>query len=76
MKFIAVFLFGTTPREEYIMNTKWYINLLPVIINALSPQFFSELESWIKQLKEYAKKTDNPIDDIFVDLLDRVINPK
>ncbi len=49
--------------------TKIMIGLLSYVINNMSDNIRAEVDSFVKRLEGMARKTPNPIDDLFVDLL-------
>jgi len=47
--------------------------LLPLILTVLTPEIKKAVAQFVLQLDEQAKKTPNPWDDIFVDILKGII---
>lgn len=48
---------------------KWVVPLLRIAVRALTPTIEKALENAIHSLYEHALKTENDIDNIFVELL-------
>lgn len=49
------------------------MQFLPLVLNVISPELRKNLESWLNNLEEQAKKTPNEWDDYFVAALKAVI---
>jgi len=59
-------------------NWGWVVNLLQIILkpllNALSPLIKELFEDSMVKLLEKARATENPIDDLFVEFLFRILD--
>ena len=43
--------------------------MLPKILKVITPELKAAAQNFVKQLEHHAKKTNNPLDDIFVEIL-------
>lgn len=50
------------------------INLLPFILRQISEPLKDIMREWLNTAKAKAKETDNPVDDVLVELLDDLLN--
>lgn len=48
---------------------RWILRLIGLVVTVASPAIRKDLETYLNQLEASAKKTENPWDDIFVDML-------
>jgi len=48
---------------------KWLPMIIRMVLEKLSPVIASGLDKWLEDLEKSSKKTDNPWDDLFVDIL-------
>lgn len=55
------------------LTSKFFMMVLPSILKSLSPALVSTLQLSIVQLKETAKATPNPWDDILVIFLEDIV---
>lgn len=51
------------------MTFKMLKGIFKTLVFCTSEKFRSYLESWIRDMYEFAKKTDNPFDDYFIEYL-------
>ncbi|MQY79609.1 MAG: hypothetical protein GH151_10530 [Bacteroidetes bacterium] len=52
------------------------MDLIKIILNAISPSLRKLIVEFILSLRAAAKKTDNPLDDIIVEVLIKVFDIK
>lgn len=50
------------------------LKFLPLILGAITGTMRDMLKELVDKLEEYAKTTDNPVDDIFVAFLKALLN--
>lgn len=55
------------------LTNKFVMMVLPAIFKSISPLLVSELQPLVNQLKETAKATSNPWDDILVVLIEEIV---
>ena len=58
------------------MLPKWIVLILPLLIRKLTPALIEFIKESIKALKKHAAGTKNPYDDMFVELLESLLNIK
>lgn len=54
-------------------TSKFFLMVLPAILKSISPILVDQLQALLDQLKETAKSTPNPWDDILVVFLEDLI---
>lgn len=47
----------------------WLFRLISLVVTVMSPEIKAQLKTWLDQMREDAKKTKNPWDDLLVGLL-------
>ncbi|GAI69349.1 unnamed protein product [marine sediment metagenome] len=52
------------------------MDLITIILNAISPELRKLIVQFILSLRAAAKKTSNPLDDIFVEILIKIFGIK
>lgn len=53
---------------------EWLLRIVGLVIGQISPELRNGMITFVKNLEAQAKKTPNPWDDIFVDILRSVLN--
>lgn len=48
---------------------KLLFNLISIVLQRLSPEIINAIKSFIRRLDEMAKKTDNPFDDMIMEII-------
>lgn len=55
------------------LTSRFFMMILPAILKSISPILVAQLQPLVRQLKETAKTTPNPWDDILVVLLEDIV---
>ena len=55
------------------LTSKFFMMILPAILKSVSPVLVAQLRPLIDQLRETAKSTPNPWDDILIVLLEEIL---
>lgn len=58
------------------MLTKWIMLILPLVIRKLTPTLSDFMKGSVTAMKKHAAGTKNPYDDMFVELLETLLNIK
>ena len=58
------------------MWTKWILLILPLVLRKLTPALSEFMKDSVKAMKKNAAATKNPYDDMFVEMLENVLNIK
>ena len=48
---------------------KWIVFVIRLVLERISPEIKNFITTWLQQADEKAKATDNPFDDLIVDIL-------
>jgi hypothetical protein len=59
-----------------MLNSVWMkiiLNLLPVLVKAVTPELREHLVIFVGELEKKAKQTNSPIDDILVGILKQLL---
>lgn len=56
-----------------LLTNRFFLAIIPLIFRTLSPLLIAQLQPLLDQLKETAKSTPNPWDDMLVYLLEELL---
>lgn len=55
---------------------EWLLKIVSLVFTVMTPELRTGIVAYIKRLESDVKKTPNPWDDIFVDILKSILNIK